>query len=104
LIEKLSVILIRDPDEPLELKNRIETSAKLVFQKAKNVIEISAQGPTKLTKMFSVLSMGDYVSVYLALLQNKDPTPVKIIDKVKTELAKKNRMKERFETELAKLK
>jgi len=104
LIEKLSVILIRDPDEPLEIKNRIETSAKLVFQKAKNVIEISAQGPTKLTKMFSVLSMGDYVSVYLALLQNKDPTPVEIIDKVKAELAKKNRMKERFETELAKLK
>ena len=32
---------------------------------------------------------GDYVSVYLAILQNIDPTPVKIIEKVKNKLAKK---------------
>ncbi len=103
LLEKISVILIRDPDEPLEIKNRIETSTELVFQKAKTITEITAKGLTKLAKMFSILCVGDYVSVYLALLQNKDPTPVKIIDKVKAELAKKNCMKERFEAELAKL-
>ncbi|MCW4023282.1 MAG: bifunctional phosphoglucose/phosphomannose isomerase [archaeon] len=103
LLEKLSVFLIRDPDEPPEIKNRIETTAELVFNKAKSATEITAKGQSKLAKMFSVLCLGDYVSVYLALLQNKDPTPVKIIDKVKAELAKKNHMKERFEAELAKL-
>jgi glucose/mannose-6-phosphate isomerase len=66
-------------------------------------MEILAQGKGKLAKMFSVLCTGDYASVYLAILQNKDPTPVKIIDRVKGELAKKTRMKEQFETELAKL-
>jgi glucose/mannose-6-phosphate isomerase len=103
LLDNLSVILIRDPEEPTEITNRIEITAELVFNKAKSVTEITAQGQTKLAKMFSVLCLGDYVSVYLAVLQNKDPTPVKIIDEVKAELAKKNRMKERFEAELAKL-
>lgn len=104
LTKNLSIIVIRDPDEPLEIKNRIETSIELVFKRAKTVIEITAKGQNKLAKMFSVLCLGDYISVYLAILQNKDPSPVKIIDKVKTELAKKNRMKERFDAELAQLK
>jgi len=98
-----SVILIRDTQEPSEIRNRIETTTDLVFGRANKVMEIMAQGKGKLAKMFSVLCTGDYASVYLAILQNKDPTPVKIIDRVKGELAKKTRMKEQFETELAKL-
>ncbi len=104
LTKKQSIILIRDPQEPPEIKNRIETTTNLVFKKAKKVLQIEAEGTGKLAKMFSVLCIGDYASVYLAILQNKDPTPVDIIVRVKSELAKKTRMKELFEAELAKLK
>ena len=104
LSKQQSVILIRDPEEPPEIRNRIETTTDLVFSRANKVMEITAQGKGKLAKMFSVMCIGDYASVYLAILQNKDPTPVKIIDRVKGELAKKTRMKEQFEAELAKLK
>jgi glucose/mannose-6-phosphate isomerase len=104
LTKNYSVILIRDPEEPPELRNRIETTKSLVFNRAKKVHEIDAEGKGKLAKMFSVLCVGDYTSIYLAILQNKDPTPVKIIDKVKKELAKKSNMKERFEAELKELK
>jgi glucose/mannose-6-phosphate isomerase len=100
LTTNLSVILIRDPEEPPELRNRIETTKSLVFSRAKKMHEITAEGEGKLAKMFSVLCVGDYASIYLAILQNKDPTPVKIIDKVKKELAKKTNMKNRFEVEL----
>jgi glucose/mannose-6-phosphate isomerase len=103
LSKQHSVILIRDTQEPSEIRNRIETTTDLVFGRANKVMEIMAQGKGKLAKMFSVLCTGDYASVYLAILQNKDPTPVKIIDRVKGELAKKTRMKEQFEAELAKL-
>jgi glucose/mannose-6-phosphate isomerase len=103
LTKAQSIILIRDPQEPMEIRNRIETTTSLVFNKAKTVQEITAEGKGKLARMFSVMCTGDYASVYLAILQNKDPTPVKIIDKVKSELAKKSGMKEQFEAELAKL-
>ncbi|MEJ2242712.1 MAG: SIS domain-containing protein [Candidatus Bathyarchaeota archaeon] len=88
LIKKHSVILIRDPKEPKEIRNRIETTKKLVFTKANKTLEILAEGEGKLAKMLSVMCVGDYVSVYLAILQNIDPSPVKIIDEVKSELAK----------------
>ena len=103
LTKQLSIILIRDQQEPIEIRNRIETTTNLVFGRANKVLEIWAEGKGKLAKMLSVMCVGDFASVYLAILQNKDPTPVKIIDKVKSELAKKNHMKERFEAELVKL-
>jgi glucose/mannose-6-phosphate isomerase len=81
--------LIRDPAEPPEIRARIETTTELVLQRAKNVLEITALGEGKLAKMMSVLVLGDYISVYLAILKKVDPTPVKIIDKIKSELAKK---------------
>ncbi len=98
-----TIILIRDHEEPMEIRSRIETTTDLAFSKAQKVLEIWADGKGKLAKMFSVLVVGDYASVYLAILQNKDPTPVNIISKVKEELAKKIRMKEQFEAELQKL-
>ncbi|UCC58554.1 MAG: bifunctional phosphoglucose/phosphomannose isomerase [Candidatus Bathyarchaeum sp.] len=89
LTKNYSIILIRDPAEPPEIKNRIETTTALAFSKAKKVLQINAEGTGKLAKMLSVLCIGDFASVYLAILQNKDPTPVEIIDRVKRELAKK---------------
>ena len=103
LTKKLSILLIRDPQEPLEIRNRIEATTNLVFGRAIKVLEIWAEGKGKLAKMLSVMCVGDFASVYLAILQNKDPSPVKIIDNVKSELAKKTRMKEKFEAELTKL-
>jgi glucose/mannose-6-phosphate isomerase len=96
LTKKLSIILIRDALEPPEIRSRIETTANLVFNKASKIIEIMSDGKGKLAKMFSVMCIGDFASVYLAILQNKDPTPVKIIDMVKGELAKKTIVKEKF--------
>jgi len=104
LTKKTSIILIRDPQEPPEIRNRIETTTKLVFSRANKVQEIWAEGKGKLAKMFSVMCIGDFASVYLAILQNRDPTPVNMIDIVKRELAKKMRAREKFEAELAKLK
>jgi glucose/mannose-6-phosphate isomerase len=104
LTKTQSIILIRDSQEPTEIRNRIEISTKLAFNRANTVLEIDAKGEGKLAKMFSVMCTGDFASVYLAILQNKDPTPVKIIEEVKKELAKKSGMKEKFEAELARLK
>lgn len=101
--KKQTVLLIRDAQEPKEIGNRIEITRDLVFSRANKVLEVRAEGKGKLAKMFTALCICDYVSVYLAVLRNKDPTPVNIIDKVKKELTKKSGMQERFEAELEKL-
>jgi glucose/mannose-6-phosphate isomerase len=103
LTKNLTILLIRDPEESAELKNRIDATNELVFQKTTKTIVLAPQGTTKLARMFSIIVVGDYASVYLAVLQNKDPTPVKIIDQIKQELANRSHMKEKFDQELAKL-
>ena len=103
LTKKYSIILIRDHDEPPEIRSRIETTKSLMHHKAKKVLEIHARGEGKLAKMFSVLRVGDFTSVYLAILQGVDPTPVKIIEEVKRELGKKSSIVEKLKAELTAL-
>jgi len=103
LTKNYSILLIRDHDEPPEIKHRIETTKSLVLHKAKKVLEIHARGEGKLAKMFSILCLGDFTSVYLAILQGVDPTPVKIIDEVKRELEKKFSVIKKLKAEIAAL-
>ena len=88
LTKKFTVLLIRDEDEPPEIRNRIETTKKLSLPKAKKVLEIKARGKSTLAKMFSALFLGDMTSVYLAILLGVDPAPVKIITAMKKEMQK----------------
>ena len=38
--------------------------------------------------MFNLLQMGDFLSYYLAILKEVDPSPVEAIENLKAELAK----------------
>jgi len=61
-----------------------------------------ARGDGKLTRMFSLLHMGDLTSIYLAILQGTDPSPVEIIDKIKLELGKRFNLVEKLKVEAQK--
>lgn len=103
LTKKITVILLRDKDEPSEIKTRIEVTRSLVFNgKARKVIEIQSRGRSKLAKIFSTIYIGDYASIYLAILYNTDPTPVKIIDELKAQVEKRiekaKALRRQFET------
>ncbi len=90
LTKRLSVILIRDPDEPKEIRVRIELTKQFVLdQRAANVLEIYARGKSRLAKMLSAVYMGDYASFYLAILYGVDPTPVNVIARIRRELKEK---------------
>jgi len=87
LTKNFSVILLRDLDEPLEIKARIDLTKKLVLtKKASRVLELYGQGRSTLARTLSVMYIGDFASVYLAILNNIDPTPVEIITKMKSKL------------------
>jgi glucose/mannose-6-phosphate isomerase len=103
LTAHFSVIIIRDHNESSEIKRRIEATKLLALKGAKKILEIYANGHRKLAKMFSVLHMGDFVSVYLAILQNKDPTPVKTINAIKEEMRREFSVMDRVEDEIRKI-
>jgi len=52
------------------------------------VIEVESQGKSRLSRILSLIYLGDFVSFYLAILYKEDPMPVEVIDYLKKELAK----------------
>ena len=101
--KKFSIILIRDRDEPPEIQHRIEATKALALRKAQRVLEIYTKGKRKLAKMFSVSQVGDFASIYLAILRDTDPAPVEIIDKIKMEMSKRLNVVEKLSTEISKI-
>lgn len=97
------VILIRDENEPPEIRHKIELTKELALQKAKKVLEIHAKGEGKLARMLSVLYLGDLTSVYLAILHGVDPLPVETISKLKKQMEKKLNVAKGLEAEVEKL-
>ena len=62
---------------------------KPIFEKySAGVIDISAKGNSKLEQYFYLINMGDWISCFLADLKGIDPVEVKVIDYLKSELAK----------------
>jgi len=51
---------------------------------------VEAVGETALAQVMSLVLFGDYVSVYLAMLNETDPTPLEAVDFVKGYLARFN--------------
>lgn len=66
---------------------RYQATAKLLADAGITHQTIEANGEGPLAQAISLLLFGDYVSFYLALLTKVDPTPVKVIDYLKSFLA-----------------
>jgi glucose/mannose-6-phosphate isomerase len=101
LAKCFSTIFIRDENEPVEIRNRIETTKTLMPSDSKK-FEVWSQGKSALANMLSTICICDFTSVYLALLRSVDPTPVNTIALLK-EKVKAVGTKERIIRELKKL-
>jgi len=80
------IIIISDKQDNLRIKDRIKVFKKLIGQYKVPVTEIAIMGENFLTRLFSGILMGLFLSYYLALEYNTDPSPVNIIEKFKKEL------------------
>ncbi|MBS7647637.1 MAG: bifunctional phosphoglucose/phosphomannose isomerase [Candidatus Bathyarchaeia archaeon] len=83
-----SAVFIRDENESPEEKCRIEATKDLISGATKGVYEVWGRGRGKLAKILSSILVGDFTSVYLAILRGIDPTPVESISTLKKKLEK----------------
>lgn len=67
---------------------RMEITKALISKWAHTLTSVQAKGDSKLAQLFYYLHLGDWVSFYLAEMNNEDPMPVKVIDFLKEKLAK----------------
>jgi len=85
--DKFVAILIRDKEDHPRIRKRMDICRE-IFERKVDVEEISTKGTYLLSRMFSVIYLGDFASYYLALSNREDPAPVDIIEYLKRELAK----------------
>jgi glucose/mannose-6-phosphate isomerase len=86
--DKLYTIIIKDKDDHKRVGHRMKIVADIIRAKGVEVRQFETDGPNLLARIFSAVQFGDFVSLYLALLNKIDPTPVEVIDYLKGELAK----------------
>jgi glucose/mannose-6-phosphate isomerase len=80
------VVLLRWAGDNKQMGKRFRFLGEVVGARSALCGEFTGEGEGFLSQMFSLIVLGDYVSVYLALLRGVDPTPVGTIEKLKTRL------------------
>lgn len=86
LARYFSAILLRGTEEPEAIRRRIEVSKELMHKQSVKTFELRSQGKSTMARMLSLVHIGDFTSIYLAILRGIDPTPVKTISTLKKKI------------------
>ena len=81
------LISLRDERQHRQVQRRFDLTQELVEPHVGPALSITAEGQGALARMLDLVMLGDYASLYLALLRAVDPGPVEAIERLKTRLA-----------------
>jgi glucose/mannose-6-phosphate isomerase len=82
----LRVVQLRSSLDNARIAKRFEVSNRLLSGMMPAPIVVEAQGETKLQQMLWAILLGDFMTAYLAFLNQVDPGPVELVEKLKKEL------------------
>jgi glucose/mannose-6-phosphate isomerase len=86
--ERFSAIFLDDPDQHPRARQRLELTAGLIEPTAAGLVQIEAEGDTRTARMLWAVMLGDLVSLVLAAKRGIDPSPVEVIESLKSELGR----------------
>jgi glucose/mannose-6-phosphate isomerase len=87
-MREMQVLLLRDAGDHARVKIRMDITRQILSNHTGHITEVWSEGRSPLARMFSLIALGDWVSLYLAILNQVDPTPVDVIARLKNELAR----------------
>lgn len=82
-----SAVFLHDSDDTPRIARRIELTRELVAPGASGTHLVSTRGSNTVERLFSLVLLGDLVSVYLAVLNEVDPLDIGAISQLKEQLA-----------------
>lgn len=86
--EKLSVVYFRNTDDFPRNAMRIDINKGILKEYTSHIIELWSKGRNQIEKELYFVFLGDYITCYLCDLRGFDSIEVKVIDYLKSELAK----------------
>jgi glucose/mannose-6-phosphate isomerase len=83
-----AVVDLRSNLDHPRIQKRFELSERLLsgMRPAPNIVDV--QGNNHLEQLIWAVTFGDFVTLYLALLNGLDPAPVDLVEKLKAEMSK----------------
>jgi len=87
LTPRFQVVMLRSNHLFQRNMTRYQVTADLLSRAGARVTFADGRGISPLAQMMSLILLGDYVSYYLAILNQIDPTPVEVINYLKSRLA-----------------
>lgn len=87
LLNKFYLFMLRDNqlDEPKVIKRK-EISGEMLESRMGGVSHVWARGKSRFARIMSLVHLGDFVSLYGAVVRGIDPTPVNIINLFKEKM------------------
>ncbi len=87
LLSNAVILSLEDREDHPMTRRHADVGLSLMGSSAARVERLETPGGGRLARMLAMMLLGDFASVYLAYLNDVDPTPVKKIDALKKELA-----------------
>jgi glucose/mannose-6-phosphate isomerase len=84
---RVELIFLSEEEHDERLEKKVEVTAQMLQERVGGVTMIHVGGNTRTEKLFSTMYLGDFVSTYLALLNDTNPVPVDIITELKERMA-----------------
>jgi glucose/mannose-6-phosphate isomerase len=83
---RMRLVLLRDAEEHPQVARRATVSEELAQARGVQVSTVLAEGASPFERIASLIALGDWATVYLALLEGRDPTPVDAITELKSRI------------------
>ena len=90
ILERMSIIWLKDQDDHQGTKLRMDVSSKLLNSCSGMQLIISQDGKSRVERLLKLIHYTDWISYYAALRNKIDPTPVNRIQKLKEKVSKLN--------------
>lgn len=84
---RAAVLMLCDAEDPDAVALRLSLTAEYVRGRGAEVMVVEEREGARLARIVSLVVLGDYLSLYLAVLNAADPTPIASIDWFKNRLA-----------------
>jgi len=81
------IVVLRDSLEHRRVAKRIDITLELMREDGAHTREVWSEGQSLLARIFSLIYLGDFASIYVAILRGEDPTPVRRIEVLKKRLS-----------------
>lgn len=85
---RMAVLMLRSSDDHPRSALRMDLSRDLIRKQTDVVIEVNAVGQNKLERMYYLIAVGDWLSLYLSKKRGVDPVEVNVITHLKNELSR----------------